>query len=47
MSAVPVRVDLPDEEVVEVEANGASSCARTRDGEVWCWGSLIVSSMCS
>ena len=47
VSAVPVRVDLPDEEVVEVEANGASSCARTRDGEVWCWGSLIVSSMCS
>jgi alpha-tubulin suppressor-like RCC1 family protein len=38
-STVPVQVALPSgEEVVDVTADGRAACARTVDGELWCWG---------
>ena len=35
---IPVRVAALGTEVVEVSAGLGATCARGKDGSVWCWG---------
>ena len=38
MAMIPVRVTALGTEVVEVSAGLGATCARAKDGGVWCWG---------
>ena len=37
-SAQPTPIDELDKDVVETSVGAAHSCARKRDGSLWCWG---------
>ncbi len=41
----PVTVDVPP--LVELDAGGVQTCGRTADGEIYCWGSVVVGGLCS